>query len=98
MLGDPVPHVGERAGDVVQSPAEVERPGLLTEHNDVELLRRHGGAITLVAGDGPATALAPDGTVLIRVSGVRWHRREADQVELAVQTKVEDGSTTPSTC
>ncbi|GAA3642361.1 hypothetical protein GCM10022267_31280 [Lentzea roselyniae] len=76
-----------RCGDgPVPVPLGVDVVGLFTEHNDVELLRRYGDAITLMAGEGPSAALAPDGTVLIRVSGVRWHGQGAGRVELAVQT------------
>lgn len=55
-------------------PTGVERVDLFTDANDVELLDRHGGGIAVVAACGAATALAPDGTPLVRVTGVRAAR------------------------
>ncbi|MFJ6671111.1 hypothetical protein ACIQMJ_08400 [Actinosynnema sp. NPDC091369] len=48
----------------------MERVALFTGDNDVELLARHGTGVTVADADG-ATALAPDGTPLVALTGVR---------------------------
>lgn len=51
-------------------PVGVDRIEVFTEHNDVELLDRHGSAIVLTTDDDTTVALTPEGVVLIRVSGL----------------------------
>ncbi|OLZ60713.1 SDR family oxidoreductase [Amycolatopsis keratiniphila] len=51
-------------------PVGIDRVDLLTEHNDIGLVARHGTGIILSVKDSTATAQAPDGTVLLRVHGV----------------------------
>ncbi|MBW4717307.1 SDR family oxidoreductase [Saccharothrix obliqua] len=57
--------------DPLPIPTGVERVEWYTGANDVELLDRHGDGITVVAADGDAVASAPDGTPLVRLTGVR---------------------------
>ncbi|MFF1613946.1 SDR family oxidoreductase [Amycolatopsis sp. NPDC058278] len=62
---------GDAANGPLPVPVGVDRVELFTDANDVELLDRHGGGIAVVAADGGAMALAPDGTLLVRLTGVR---------------------------
>ncbi|MCE6998366.1 SDR family oxidoreductase [Saccharothrix sp. S26] len=57
--------------DPLPIPTGVERVEWYTGANDVELLDRHGDGITVAAADGDAVASAPDGTPLVRLTGVR---------------------------
>ncbi|MBM7815140.1 SDR family oxidoreductase [Saccharothrix algeriensis] len=59
------------AGGLLPVPVGVARVDLLSAHNDVELLDRHGDGIAVVADGDGAAALAPDGTPLLRLAGVR---------------------------
>ncbi|MEV0675204.1 SDR family oxidoreductase [Actinosynnema sp. NPDC050436] len=52
-------------------PVGVDRVELFTDANDVGLLDRHGDGVAVVADGGGAVAVAPDGTPLVRLTGVR---------------------------
>ncbi|MBB5957178.1 NAD(P)-dependent dehydrogenase (short-subunit alcohol dehydrogenase family)/3-oxoacyl-(acyl-carrier-protein) synthase [Saccharothrix tamanrassetensis] len=62
--------IANSAAGPLPIPTAVDRVDFLTCHNDVELLDRHGGHLVVVADTTGATALAPDGTPLVRVHGV----------------------------
>jgi hypothetical protein len=45
---------------------------LFTTSNDVDLLDAHGRDVLVCADSDGVRALAPDGTVLVRMNGLEW--------------------------
>jgi len=71
QIGLFIQNAGNGGSSTVSIPVGVDTVEIFTAHNDVVLLDTHGDNVLLRAGADGVQALAPDGTVLVRVRGIR---------------------------